>query len=64
MSDENWDDYVDRHSTLYHSMPYVTKNYYMHYEKGIRLLQSLYRMYLWNHKRNFYTYIIKKYYAK
>ena len=44
MSDENWDDYVNRHKSLYHSIPYLIENYYKKYEKGIVWWQSLYRM--------------------
>lgn len=51
MSDENWDDYVDRHVSLFHSLPYLMENYYKKYEKGVRLWQSLWRHYLWTHRR-------------
>lgn len=46
MSDENWDDYVDRHPGYKHSLDYSLENYYKKYEKGIKLWQSLWRHYL------------------
>lgn len=46
MCDENWDDYVDRHADLKHSLPYMIENYYNKYVKGITWWQSLYRMHL------------------
>ena len=45
MNDEDWDDYVSRHTHLFHSMSFLT-NYYKKYEKGIIWWQSLYRMHL------------------
>jgi len=52
MNDENWDDFVDRHKTLHHSWCWNIQNYYKKYVAGIRLLQSLYRHYLWKKRRN------------
>tara|TARA_B110000008_G_scaffold279201_1_gene325355 strand:+ start:1532 stop:1927 length:396 start_codon:yes stop_codon:yes gene_type:complete len=46
MNDENWDDYVTRHTNLYHSWDWNIQNYYKNYEKGIIWWQSLYRMHL------------------
>tara|TARA_B100001093_G_C26581380_1_gene907415 strand:+ start:538 stop:924 length:387 start_codon:yes stop_codon:yes gene_type:complete len=47
MNDENWDDYVSRHTDLYHSFPYLVENYYSNFKKGITWWQSLYRMHLY-----------------
>ena len=43
MNDENWDDYIDRHTNLHHSLPWIEGNY-KDCEKEIILLQRLFRM--------------------
>ena len=44
MNDENWDQYVDRHTNLYHSWEWRIENYYKDCEEGIKWWQSLFRM--------------------
>ena len=48
MSDENWDEFVNRHTNLHNSLPFLVENYYKKYQKGIIWWQSLYRMHLSN----------------
>ena len=44
MKDENWDDYIDRHTNLYHSWSGRIENYYKESEFVKIWWQSLFRI--------------------